>query len=82
MIFYCRGTRRGFFLLLFKGMQPPGFRKDLLCPLQIVFLQQQTYLFFRDLMISRGVSANQIKPVRLIDTEQKKKFFFRLRERY
>jgi hypothetical protein len=49
---------------------------------EIVFLQQQTYQLYRDLMTMKGASANQIKPVRLIDTPLKEKFFFGLKETY
>ena len=51
-------------------------------PLEIIFLQQQTYQFYRDMMIRKGASANQLKPVRVIDTPMKKDFFFSLKEWY
>ena len=57
-------------------------RRGVLGPMELFFLQAQTYQFYRDLMIKRGTSANQLKPVRVIDTPMKKKFFFRLREIY
>ena len=57
-------------------------RNGVLGPLEIVFLQQQTYQLYRDVMIARGYSANQLKPVRIIDTPQKQRFFFHMRERY
>ncbi len=41
----------------------------------LYFEQQETYALYRDLMIMRGVSGNQLKPVRVIDTPMKKKFF-------
>lgn len=41
----------------------------------LYFEQQETYALYRDLMILRGVSGNQLKPVRVIDTPMKKKFF-------
>ena len=53
-----------------------------LSPLELVFLQQQTYQLYRDVMIMKGVSANQLKPVRVIDTPVKEKFFFAMREPY
>ena len=53
-----------------------------LSPLKLVILQQQTYLLYRDMMIAKGASANQLKPVRLIDTPFKEQFFFALRENY
>ena len=57
-------------------------RTGVLKPMEIVFVQQDTYQLYRELMIVKGVSANQLKPVRVIDTPIKKKFFFGLRERY
>lgn len=47
----------------------------------LYFLQQETYALYRDLMIMRGVSGNQLKPVRVIDTPMKKKFFNALIEK-
>ncbi len=57
-------------------------RKGHLRPLEIVFLQQQTYQLYREVMIMRGASFNQLKPVDLIDTPFQKKFFFGLKEDY
>ena len=57
-------------------------RSGALGPLELIFLQLETYKLYRDLMIVRGASANQLKPVRVIDTPQKKNFFFRLKEIY
>ena len=57
-------------------------RKNDLAPLELVFLQQQTYLLYRDMMIMKGYSANQLKPVHVIDSPRKEKFFFGLREDY
>ncbi len=37
---------------------------------------------YRDLMILKGTSPNQLKPVRVIDTPMKEKFFFGLVEDY
>ena len=57
-------------------------RNGVLSPAKLVFLQEQTYMLYRDLMIMKGTSANQLKPVRVIDTPMKEKFFFGLAERY
>ena len=57
-------------------------RSGVLGHLELLPLQQQTYQLYRDLLIMKGRSANQIKPVRVIDTPMKEKFFFGLRERY
>ena len=45
------------------------------------FVQQQTYALYTDMQVMRGTSRNQIKPVRLIDTPAKEKFFFALTEK-
>ena len=45
------------------------------------FEQQETYALYRDMMIMRGISGNQLKPVRVIDTPVKKKFFSALIEK-
>ena len=57
-------------------------RNGSLGKLEIVFLQQETYRLYRDMMIMKGASANQLKPVRLIDNPVKEKFFFSLKENY
>lgn len=44
--------------------------------------QLQTYALYRELMYQKGISANQLKPVRVIDTPIKEKFFFKLTEKY
>lgn len=44
----------------------------------ISFVQEETYALYRDLMIMRGISGNQLKPVRVIDTLIKENFFFAL----
>jgi len=45
---------------------------------KLCILQQETYMLYRDTLVYRGVSQNQIKPVRIIDTPMKEKFFFGL----
>ena len=57
-------------------------RTGILGPMELVLVQQQTYQLYRDLMIMKGTSANQLKPVRIIDTPMKEKFFFGLKEDY
>ena len=45
------------------------------------YLQQmQTRALWRDLKVHKGTSLNQVKPVRVLDTPMKKKFFYGLRE--
>jgi len=57
-------------------------RNGVLAPAELYFLQQQTYMLYRDVMAMKGVSANQLKPVRVIDTPVKHRFFFGLIEKY
>jgi hypothetical protein len=47
----------------------------------IKFVQAETYALYRDMMMMRGISGNQIKPVRVFDTPVKEKFFFALIEK-
>lgn len=47
---------------------------------ELIVVQNQTYQLYRELMMKKGVSSNQLKPVRVIDTPIKKDFFFTLRE--
>ena len=43
------------------------------------WLQPQTAILYRDMMVYKGASANQLKPVRVIMNEKQRKFFFGLR---
>ena len=56
-------------------------KSGILNPSDIQFVQEQTYALYRDLMIMRGISGNQLKPVRIFDTPMKEKFFFALIEK-
>ena len=56
-------------------------RKGVLLPAELFIEEQQTYQLYRELMIMKGTSPNQVKPVRVIDTPAKKDFFYGLRER-
>lgn len=47
---------------------------------KLCITQQETYMLYRDLMVMKGVSLNQLKPVRVIDTPMKERFFFHLLE--
>ena len=47
----------------------------------VLFLQQApTHALWRELKVHKGGSLNQVKPVRVLDTPMKKKFFYALRE--
>ncbi len=52
-------------------------RKTLL-PLQVKFVQPETYALYRDLKIMGGASPNQIKPLHVITDGRLKRFFFGL----
>ena len=47
---------------------------------EVYFLQPETSLLYRDMMVFRGASMNQLKPVRVIMNERQRKFFFGLRQ--
>ena len=44
------------------------------------FLEPETYMLYRDLMLAKGVASGQLKPVRVITNETQRKFFFGLTE--
>ncbi len=44
----------------------------------VYFLQPQTAILYRDMMVFKGASMNQLKPVRVIMNERQRKFFFHL----
>lgn len=49
--------------------------KGFLDSTEIKFVQPETYLLYRDLMISKGASSAQLKPPRIITNEVHKRFF-------
>ena len=49
-------------------------------PLRLIPLQSQTYQLYRDMQIMQGASPNQLKPVNILDTPMKHKFFDALRD--
>lgn len=49
--------------------------------LTLYLQQQQTHALWREMKMMKGASANQVKPVRVLDTPQKKNFFYKLREK-
>ncbi len=47
----------------------------------VLYLQQmQTHALWREVRVHKGTSLNQVKPVRVLDTPMKQKFFYGLRE--
>jgi len=49
-----------------------------LLPLHLSIQQRQTHLLYRELQIMKGTNPNQIKPVRILNTEEKKMFFTKM----
>lgn len=47
---------------------------------EVWWLQPETNMLYRDMMVYQGAPANQLKPVRVILNEKQRKFFFALRE--
>ena len=54
--------------------------KGLLGRLTIKLLQPETYLLYRDLMISKGAASAQLKPPHILTSELQKRFFLALLE--
>ena len=46
----------------------------------VLIQQQQTHALWREFKMAKGASANQVKPVRILDVPLKQKFFFGLLE--
>ena len=46
----------------------------------VTYLEPSSFRLFKEIQIASGISANQIKPVRVIDTKKKTQFFFALSE--
>jgi hypothetical protein len=51
-----------------------------LAPIRLVLLQRETYMLYRDVMIMKGMSASQLKPVNVIRNEFQRKFLTALEE--
>jgi len=49
-------------------------------PCKLLFQQKQTHILYRELKIMKGASPNQLKPVRVLDTDEKKAFFMKMTE--
>ena len=46
----------------------------------IAYLEPGSFRLYKELQIASGISANQVKPVKVIDNQKKAKFFFGLSE--
>ena len=55
--------------------------KKIMLPLEVRFVQPQTYALYRDLKVMEGASPNQIKPLRVINNDKLKRFFLALLQR-
>lgn len=55
-------------------------KEGVLSPMVAHFSQIETHAAYRDLMIMKGISPNQLKPVRVLDTPRKEKFFLNMIE--
>ena len=47
---------------------------------EVHLLQPQTCMLYHDMMVMKGASLTQVKPVRVITNEKQRKFFFKLLE--
>ena len=54
------------------------YEDDWLAAPEVYLLQPETSILYRDMMVYRGASLNQLKPVRVIMNERQRKFFFAL----
>ena len=43
---------------------------------EVLFLKKGTYDDYREVLRSKGANLNQVKPIKVIDNEDKKDFFF------
>ena len=53
-------------------------QQKIMLPLEVIFVQPQTYALYRDLKVMGGASPNQIKPLHVIPEGRVKRFFFAL----
>ena len=43
---------------------------------EVLFLKKGTYDDYREMLRQRGANLNQVKPLKVIDTDEKRDFFF------
>ena len=55
-------------------------RSGLIKPVKLIFTQPETYVLYKELMLMKGYSIAQLKPVSVIDNDIQKGFFFTLTE--
>ena len=56
------------------------FGEGHLAPVRLILLQKETYMLYRDVMIMKGASASQLKPLNVVRNEFQRKFLFALDE--
>lgn len=56
------------------------FKTGVCGPLELKILQPETFLLYKDLMVMKGASAAQLKPVHVLNTPYQQKFFSKLTE--
>ena len=52
-----------------------------LAPIKLVILQRETYMLYRDVMVMKGMSASQLKPINVVRNEFQRKFLITLDEK-
>ena len=57
------------------------FGEGHLAPIKLILLQKETYMLYRDVMIMKGASASQLKPLNVVRNEFQRKFLFALDEK-
>ena len=57
-------------------------KTGLIKPAKLLFAQPETYVLYKELMLMKGNSIAQLKPVTVIGNEEQKKFFFALTEEF
>lgn len=55
-------------------------RNGLINPVKILFSQPETYVLYKEMMLTKGNSIAQLKPVTVIGNEMQRRFFFGLVE--
>ncbi|MBR1442523.1 MAG: GH3 auxin-responsive promoter family protein [Firmicutes bacterium] len=57
-------------------------QSGLIKPAKLLFAQPETYVLYKEMMLMKGNSVAQLKPVTVIGNEDQKKFFFALTESF
>ena len=57
------------------------FKEGYLGPIKLICLQKETYMLYRDVMIMKGASAAQLKPLNVVRNEFQRRFLVTLDEK-